>query len=84
MLRFCSSCQSQTVCLYRYIVKYIGYGHDKPGPTDAEVAAKPTMSAYIVTENLECGTLKDKVLNQVLLLPLLLSFFTGIIDTPLM
>ena len=58
-------------------MKYIGYGHDKPGPTDAEVAAKPTMSAYIVTENLECGTLKDKVLNQVLLLPLLYSLFTG-------
>lgn len=52
-------------------MKYIGYGHDKPGPTDAEVAAKPTMAAYIVTENLECGTLKDKVLNQVLLLLLL-------------
>lgn len=49
----------------RNIVNYIGYGHDKPGPTDAEVTAKPTMAAYIVTENLECGTLRSKVLNQV-------------------
>ena len=57
---------------------YVGYGHDKPGPTDAEVAAKPTMSAYIVTENLECGTLKDKVLNQVLLLFLLYFVFTTV------
>ena len=75
--------KTQVVCLYRFIVAYVGYGHDKPGPTDAEVAAKPTMSAYIVTENLECGTLKDKVLNQVLLLLLLRSLHTTVIDAPL-
>lgn len=52
------------VLQHRHIVNYIGYGHDKPGPTDTEVTAKPTLSAYIVTENLECGTLRDRVLNQ--------------------
>ena len=69
----------EALCLYRYIVKYVGYGHDKPGPTDAEVAAKPTMAAYIVTENLECGTLKEKVLNQVLLLFLFCALHTSAI-----
>ncbi|DBB04448.1 TPA: hypothetical protein ACH3X1_012928 [Trebouxia sp. C0004] len=49
---------------HRFIVNYIGYGHDKPDSTDSEVTAKPTLSAYIVTENLECGTLRDCVLNQ--------------------
>ena len=49
-------------------MNYIGYGHDKPDSTDSEVTAKPTLSAYIVTENLECGTLRDCVLNQVILL----------------
>ncbi len=48
-------------------MNYIGYGHDKPDSTDSEVTAKPTLSAYIVTENLECGTLRDRVLNQVTL-----------------
>ena len=57
--------RSQRRLCCRNIVKYIGYGHDKPGPTDTEVTAKPTLSAYIVTENLECGTLRDLVLNQV-------------------
>ena len=51
--------------LFRSIVRYIGYGHDEPKPTDTEVTAKPDLSAYIVTENLECGTLRDLVLNQV-------------------
>lgn len=60
-------------------MKYVGYGHDKPGPTDAEVAAKPTMAAYIVTENLECGTLKEKVLNQVLVLFLFCAMHTSAI-----
>lgn len=64
-------------------MKYVGYGHDKPGPTDAEVAAKPTMSAYIVTENLECGTLKDKVLNQVLQLLWVCALSTSIVNAPL-
>lgn len=49
---------------HRSIVRYIGYGHDEPKPTDTEVTAKPNLSAYIVTENLECGTLRDLVLNQ--------------------
>ena len=55
------------LCICRFIVNYIGYGHDKPDSTDSEVTAKPTLSAYIVTENLECGTLRDRVLNQVTL-----------------
>ena len=59
-----ASCKRILHC-FRSIVRYIGYGHDEPKPTDTEVTAKPNLSAYIVTENLECGTLRDLVLNQV-------------------
>lgn len=49
----------------RHILKYIGYGHDKPGARDTEVNGRSTFSAYIVTEYIEGKTLRDKVLEQV-------------------
>ena len=54
------------VCLAcRHIVKYLGFGHDEPMPTDSETQVPAPSCTYLVQEYLESGTLKSLVLKQV-------------------
>ena len=57
--------QSNMYWACRNILKYIGYGHDKPEARDNEVNAPPNVCAYLVTEYVDGKTLKNKVLEQV-------------------
>ena len=56
-LHVCSAC--------RHIVKYLGFGHDEPKPTDSETQVPAPSCTYLVQEYLESGTLKSLVLKQV-------------------
>eukprot|EP00891_Asterochloris_glomerata_P005008 jgi/Astpho2/5008/Aster-x0223 len=49
---------------HRHIVKYLGFGHDEPVPTDSETQVPAPSCTYLVQEYLESGTLKSLVLKQ--------------------
>ena len=46
-------------------MKYLGFGHDEPKPTDSETQVPAPSCTYLVQEYLESGTLKSLVLKQV-------------------
>lgn len=65
VMRLHASPPLHVCCVCRHIVKYLGFGHDEPVPTDSETQVPAPSCTYLVQEYLESGTLKSLVLKQV-------------------